>query len=736
MDGGSSRNHFPNQKQISHIMKTPVTPSENAICHTEAATGFPKKIFRMFRAPLVAVALLFAAGRPAAEAALPVPVDGNGYFHLQSPEGPYVGYAPDTYNENTPISLFVWMHGCGGQAAGDMFKIAPWGTRSNQSYIAISLGGKDGMCWNMTNDRAKVRAAIEHVSGIFNINPRKIYIGGYSSGGDLAYRFGFENAGMFAGILGQNTDPFRDTGSNGPALMAAASWKINVAHLLATGDQVYPASGVRANLQTLADNQFPVHKVEKPGGHYENSDYNAGTGTDYDTIHTLMPFLDMGWESPAPAGPEMQVTTVSGELADGGTLAFGSATAGTAKTIRLTIKNTGASTLGSISAVISGEGFSLGSTVPGSIAAGQQAALEVRFTPPSAGAKSGTLRIASNDADENPFDLTLTGTGGTLAAPEISISHGPTALADGISVVGFDGLRRGENRTISLTIRNSGNGTLLGIGAAVSGEDTADFTVTVPPAASLAPGASTALEVVFSPSEIGARAAVLRVSSNDANENPFDLQLVGKGIRAPEIAVRVGKKNRTSGAEIGFGTAKPNAAITKKFVIRNTGDKVLKKIKITSSGSKNFRIVQFPTGKLAPGARTVFTVRFAAGNAKLRKAKLLIASNDADENPFVLNVSGRGTRAAAVAAGEGKFPVTTRMFQSGSENSRHLVLTADPSTTAGEILVEVSSDRVSWNSGGNFTETLRDEPDLLKVRDRTAVEADIKRFIRARVLAE
>lgn len=236
-----------------------------------------------------------------------VPVDGNGFFHLQSSQGPYVGYAPDTYNPAVPISLFVWMHGCGGEAEGDMWAIAPFATRANQSYIAISIGGRDGACWDPNTDPAKVLAAIKDVSRYFNINPRRIYLGGYSSGGDLSYRTGFENAWLFAGILAENTDPFRDTGKSGAQLMAAAHWKLNIAHLAHTEDDVYPIDGVRANLAALAANGFPVTKIEKPGHHWDD---DAGmTGTNYDLRTSLLPFLDAGWTSPVPPAPALRLGT-------------------------------------------------------------------------------------------------------------------------------------------------------------------------------------------------------------------------------------------------------------------------------------------------------------------------------------------------------------------------------------------------------------------------------------------
>jgi predicted esterase len=230
---------------------------------------------------------------------LPVTLDANGFFHLDSGQSHYVGYRPDTYSQATPSPLFVWLHGCGGQAEGDLWTIAPPATRASQSYLAISLGGRDGECWQVDLDGPKLLAAVKDVQRYLNVDVHRIYVGGYSSGGDMAYRHGFENAGTFAGILVENSDPFRDTGSTAAALMAAAAWKINVGHVAHLSDATYPIATVRSSFATLSANGFPATLVEKPGTHFDPD--SGTTGTNYDLIHSLLPFLGLGWRAPDPA---------------------------------------------------------------------------------------------------------------------------------------------------------------------------------------------------------------------------------------------------------------------------------------------------------------------------------------------------------------------------------------------------------------------------------------------------
>lgn len=229
---------------------------------------------------------------------LPVTYDGYGFFHLHNGQSAYVGYRPDTYSDANPISLLVWLHGCGGNAEGDLWSIAPPATRQTQSYIAISIGGRDGACWSVNTDTPKVLAAIADIGRYFNINPRKVFLAGYSSGGNMAYRVGFQHTSLFAGLLVENSDPFYGTGATPASLLASASWKINVAHLAHLSDTTYPIAGVRSNLATLTADGFPVTKIEKAGTHYDPD--NGDFGTSYDLIHFLLPFLETNWASPVP----------------------------------------------------------------------------------------------------------------------------------------------------------------------------------------------------------------------------------------------------------------------------------------------------------------------------------------------------------------------------------------------------------------------------------------------------
>ncbi|MCX6840567.1 MAG: SUMF1/EgtB/PvdO family nonheme iron enzyme, partial [Verrucomicrobia bacterium] len=86
------------------------------------------------------------------------------------------------------------------------------------------------------------------------------------------------------------------------------------------------------------------------------------------------------------------------------------------------------------------------------------------------------------------------------------------------------------------------------------------------------------------------------------------------------------------------------AAVAAPYVIRNVGVANLLNLGLTKSGTHaaDFLLGSLSTTTLAPGESTAFTVTFApgAGASGTRTATLQVASNDPDENPFDIALSG------------------------------------------------------------------------------------------------
>jgi predicted esterase len=233
----------------------------------------------------------------------PITYPTNTPFEHSDARSSYWAFVPTSYDasHSTPMTLFVWLHGCGNRSSEDISTVSPGGDA--QDWISLALLGAEGACWDVSSDPARVLAAIADIKTHFNINPRRVIIGGFSSGGDLAYRTAYYHADTFAGLLAENTSPFRDTGCpSWSACLAAASWRFNVVHLAHLEDEAYPIATVRAETDALTSDGFPVQRIEVEGGHYDgpgavrNGQQVPGTFADLRTY--LLPHLDDGWLSP------------------------------------------------------------------------------------------------------------------------------------------------------------------------------------------------------------------------------------------------------------------------------------------------------------------------------------------------------------------------------------------------------------------------------------------------------
>ena len=159
---------------------------------------------------------------------------------------------------------------------------------------------------------------------------------------------------------------------------------------------------------------------------------------------------------------------------------------------------------------------------------------EVLFTRGTSAALM-TPRIAPGEAYRDPGSITcaffqdmgwrlgpgctLLVDGGGAAAPEIAVAPSSVAFGD---------VPTGQSATSAVTVTNTGDADLVVSGATVPGG--AAFSVSAGGgAATLAPGASRAVTVAFSPTEPGAYAAMLTVQSDDADEPAVEVALQGAG---------------------------------------------------------------------------------------------------------------------------------------------------------------------------------------------------------------
>ena len=214
------------------------------------------------------------------------------FFHVFEGGG-YWGWVPSGYDDThaTPSALFVWLHGCGGQ---NEFDIESFHAPPADDYITVAPTGREGGCWSPPGsgaDERIVSSVIADAGEHLNIDPERIVLGGYSSGGDLSYRYAYHHSAAIDGVLVANSAPFQDTGLTAQQALDAATTTFRVVHLAHLDDGAYPIGSVRTELQVLSSNGFAVTSIERPGTHYD--DPGPGIpGTDADIRTYLLPQVD------------------------------------------------------------------------------------------------------------------------------------------------------------------------------------------------------------------------------------------------------------------------------------------------------------------------------------------------------------------------------------------------------------------------------------------------------------
>ena len=321
---------------------------------------------------------------------------------------------------------------------------------------------------------------------------------------------------------------------------------------------------------------------------------------------------------------------------------------------------------------ISGPGaadFSVSMSPNANIASQGASILEISFTPSISGARAATVTIGNNDPDENPYTFNISGTG---SEAEIAVLSSGRIIADGdvtpsptdnTDFGSHDVTTGSASRTFVIT--NSGDAVLtVTLPVVFTGPAGTDYSLTSLSSASIPPGGTANLEILFNPSGTGARDATVAITNSDANENPYNFAVTGIGT-GPDIEVfgngfviLDGATNATTTNLTAFGTNFVGANSTNHtFVITNAGTGTLNlslPVVVGAGDTNDFQISRQPgTNSLAAGRATTFDVVFSARSGGPRRATLLIESGDSDENPFDFAVTGIGLGPEIAVIGNG-----------------------------------------------------------------------------------
>jgi hypothetical protein len=294
------------------------------------------------------------------------------------------------------------------------------------------------------------------------------------------------------------------------------------------------------------------------------------------------------------------------------------------------------------------------------LAVGESGTFSIEFNPSEVGPRKTMMFLSSDDPDDDPYVLWLYGDG---VEPEMFV------LATNYSVITNGSLTpvlelntdygvcdvTDEVVTNTFVITNAGNATLNIAGASVSGWDASVFTVTVPPAASVATGETTSFTIEFDPDITGLMTTMVEVAS-DAPGSPYTFMIQGLGVEPNMQVLGVnlalipnGDTTPITADGTDYGVC-DSGSITHTFTITNAGSSDLELtnspfVMIAGAHSNDFTVTVQPSGVISSGTVSSFDIEFFPLSTSTRTAEVRIVSNDSyhTNELYTFEIRGEGS---------------------------------------------------------------------------------------------
>lgn len=318
----------------------------------------------------------------------------------------------------------------------------------------------------------------------------------------------------------------------------------------------------------------------------------------------------------------------------------------------------------------------------GTVAASASCTINLTFTPSATGARTGVLNVLGTvNATAN-----ITGTG--VAAV---VSLNPTTIAFGNQTTSTSSGNHLE------TLTNTGNGTLTISSIALTGADSGQFSTNGSTCgATLAAAASCSLNVVFSPTTIGAKAASLTFSTSAAS-SPDNVTLSGTGVSAGVPVLSFSPTPADFGSQA-VATTGPPLTITVTNI--GTAAEVLSTPYFTIGGANGTNFANTAGGTCvnggtiaANGASCTIVLTFTPTALGTRSGSLTIVGTVNGTNPLTGIGTGTGTLSlnpTSIAFGN--------QDSGTSSNPRSVIL-----TNTGTLTLTISSIALTGTNANQFS---------------------------------
>jgi trimeric autotransporter adhesin len=240
-----------------------------------------------------------------------------------------------------------------------------------------------------------------------------------------------------------------------------------------------------------------------------------------------------------------------------------------------------------------------------------------------------------------------------VVTPEIDVLRYAAPIADG----GTDtvtGAMASQAMVLTYDIENNGGADLSITNVVIANTVNCNASVTANPAGTVAPGSATTFQVTFTPG-VGAFSFEIDIDNDDIDENPYDITVDGTAAAAPEIDVSRAGTPVADGATDDVGTLNTGVGNNVIYTITNSGtaDLSVTGVNISAVVNCTASVSAAPAGTVAPAGSTTFTLLVTPATNGPFSFTISIDNDDADENPYDIDVIGTAQTSSSSGGGGG-----------------------------------------------------------------------------------
>lgn len=214
----------------------------------------------------------------------------------------------------------------------------------------------------------------------------------------------------------------------------------------------------------------------------------------------------------------------------------------------------------------------LDSGIPGSIQPGETWLVLVEYAPTSPGTMSDDLVIVTDDPADRYYTVTI---GATVRgpSPKVCVFQEDTELYEGQNI-SCGTVPFGSSKTVSFSIRNFGDATLVLNGSPKVTSDGSFSLLSGPSSLSIAPGGSKSFTVLYKPVSSGTKGCNVTISSNDPFAEDLSFMVFGT-CSAAKASLSINGVTKTNGQDYDWGTVFAGESKTGTLSITNSGQQTL-----------------------------------------------------------------------------------------------------------------------------------------------------------------